>query len=70
MKSDLVDIEVWLHHETSVGEENEGAYLVSLDHKDKQWVPKRACEFELTNPRSGRGILTLPEKLAVEKGLV
>lgn len=69
MRSDLIDIEVWLHHETSVGIEDEGAYLVSLDHKTKVWVPKKACEFERKS-KTGRGILTLPERLAVDKGLV
>lgn len=63
MKSNLVDLEVRLHHET------EKALLVSTsgDRDDAVWVPKSAVEFEggLT-----RGTLTLPEALAIEKGLM
>jgi len=65
---DLIDIEVWLHHESHAGNENAGAYLVSTDHKHKTWVPKVACQLELTN--GNRGTLTLTENLAVERGLV
>lgn len=70
MRSNLVDIDVWLHHETHVGDETEGAYLVSTDHKDKTWIPKKACQLEMKGPRTGRAILTLGESLAVERGLV
>jgi hypothetical protein len=69
MKSDLLDLDVVKHHET------EKAYLVSLDgERDKAvWVPKEPCEFQAgASVRPGRtyGILTLPERLAIEKGLV
>lgn len=66
-RSDLVDIDVYLHHETYPGEENQGAYLVSVDHKEKVWVPKVACEF--TGAQGNRGTLTLRQSLAEEKGL-
>ncbi len=69
-RSDLVDLEVYLHHETSPGEENEGAYLVSTDFKTKVWVPKSRCEIEGGEPPSKRATLTAPEGLLIEKGLV
>ena len=66
-KSDLVDIEVHLHHET------DAAYLVSpngtKDPKDprkyigQQWLPKSLVEKNLD------GSFTLPEWLAEEKDL-
>lgn len=64
MKSDLTDIEVVRHHQT------DKAVLVSTDGEraNAVWVPKSLCEFEETSP--GVGILTLSERLAIEKGLV
>lgn len=65
MKSDLQDVEVTVHHRT------EKAILVSLDG-DKEnavWVPLSQCEIE----RKGETrvyILTAPEWLLVDKGLV
>lgn len=72
MKSDLVDIECVLHHETSKGEENEGAYLVSttVSSPAKIWVPKSRCEIEGGEPPTNKATLTLPRSLAEEKGLV
>lgn len=63
-KSDLVDLTMQLHHETAK------AVLVS-DDGDKTkavWVPLSQCEVE---PK-GKGIVivTMPEWLAIEKGLV
>lgn len=63
MKSDLVDIEVTVHHET------EKAVLVSDDGDRKRavWLPKSAIEI------AGDGLrvtVTLPERLAIDKGLV
>ena len=69
-RSDLVDIKVILHHETSPGEENEGAYLVSTDFKDKVWVPKSRCQLEGGDPPRKEATLTLSQSLAEEKGLV
>jgi len=69
-RSDLVDVEVHFHHETYPGEENRGAYKVSLDGDNETavWVPKSAAQFE----RKGRntGVLTLSEAVATDKGLV
>ena len=69
-RSDLVDVEVHLHHETYPGEENRGAYKVSLDGDNETavWVPKSAAQFELKSKRVGT--LTLSEELATDKGLV
>lgn len=67
MKSDLVDLEVALHHQT------DKAYLVSTtgDRKDAVWLPKSACELEDQGSRNpGIYTLTLPQSLATEKGLV
>lgn len=62
-KSDLIDVSVKLHHET------EKAWLVSDDgDKDNAvWVPKSQAEIE---PKNGVFILTLPEWLATDKGLL
>ncbi|MBL4766306.1 MAG: hypothetical protein JKY94_01035 [Rhodobacteraceae bacterium] len=59
----LVDIAVEKHHET------EGAWLVSDTGRgeDGVWVPK--SQAELFEDR-GMFTLTLPEWLAIEKGLV
>lgn len=66
MKSDIVDIDVYLHHRT------EKAVLVSLDGEKKNavWVPLSQVELE-RNPDMPRAyVLTLPEWLALEKGLI
>lgn len=61
-KSDLIDIDVDLKHETAK------AYLVNAGGDDV-WIPKSQCEFEMGDkPPSGK--LTLPEWLAENKGLV
>lgn len=69
-KSNLIDIEVVIHHETKPNEPDEGAVLVSLDGDSNKakWVPKSAAEIERKERR--RAILTMPEALAIEKGLV
>lgn len=63
-KSDLVDLTMQLHAETAK------AVLVSDDgDKDKAvWLPLSQCEVE----RKAKGIVivTMPEWLATEKGLV
>jgi len=64
MKSDLIDISVFLHHETK------GAVLVSDDGElqKAKWIPKSQCEVE--GQSGGNLILTLPEWMADEKELV
>lgn len=63
-KSDLLDITVQLHHETAK------AILVSDDgNKDNAvWLPLSQCEVERKS--GGIVIVTLPEWLATDKGLV
>ena len=65
MKSDLIDIEVQVKRETNM------AWCVSaVDTKTEDvWLPKSQCEVERT---AGRlfATLTLPESLALEKGLI
>jgi hypothetical protein len=64
MKSDLIDLEVFIHHETDL------AVLVSLDaDSEKIWLPK--SRIEINGRRGGRiADITLPERLAIEKGIV
>lgn len=62
MRSNLVDVIVSLDHET------EKAWLVN-DGKTKVWIAKSQAELELSH--GGRFYtLTLPESLAIDKGLV
>jgi hypothetical protein len=65
MKSDLVDIDVIVHHETA------GAVLVSDDGDRARavWLPKAAIEIEPVKGKSHHRV-TMPERLATEKGLV
>ena len=66
MKSDLIDIAVTLHHET------ERALLVSDDGDCNMavWIPKSSCEIEKHRNRKDVWTLTLPERLALEKGFI
>lgn len=62
--NDLIDLTVFLHAETEL------AILVSEDGEDTEeiWVPKSNCEFYVVK---GNIIeLTLPEWLAIKKGLI
>jgi hypothetical protein len=69
MRSDLIDIAVIIHHETKPGKPDAGAILVSDgDRKKAVWLPKSAVEIE-RRPR-GEAIVTMPERLAIDKGLV
>ena len=61
-KSDLVDVEAVLKHET------DGAFLVDCGGKESVWVPKSNCEL-VKVPGKHLWTLTLPEWLAFEKGL-
>lgn len=61
MKSNVVDVEVKLHHQT------ERAILVS-DDGDKAnavWLPLSQIEWDEAD-----GIVTMPEWLATEKGFI
>ncbi len=64
MKSDLIDLTMYLHHETAK------AVLVSDDgiRDNAVWLPKSHCE---TAPgENGVCVVTLPEWLALERGLI
>jgi hypothetical protein len=59
LKSNLVDLPARLLHET------DKAWKLATEMKDEVWLPKAACEFD-----EAEGVLTLPQSLAEEKGLV
>lgn len=60
MKSNLVDIACMIRHET------ERAWLIDHGGKDPVWIPKSQAEIDEDHGT----ILTLPEWLAKEKGLI
>lgn len=69
MRSDLIDLAIFIHHETKAGKPGEGAILVS-DEGERQradWLPKSAVEIER---KINATTVTMPECLAIEKGLV
>lgn len=57
MRSNLIDLPARLMHET------DKAWLLDTGDDKPTWVPKSAAEFDGET-------LTLPEPLAIEKGLV
>lgn len=64
MKSDLIDITVQLLRET------EAAILVAdADPEDATWLPKSQVEIEPADNGSLH-VVTLPEWLALDKGLI
>lgn len=68
-RSNLIDIEVIIHCETSPGCADKGAIFVSDDGDEAKavWLPKSAIEIEY---KQNTSIVTLPERLAIDKGLV
>lgn len=64
MRSDLIDLTMHLHHET------DKAVLVSDDGDRTKavWLPKAAVEIERTS--KAIVVVTIPERLAIERGLV
>lgn len=63
MKSDLVDLTMILHHQTP------SAILVSdTEDGEKVWLPKSRIELEDVSGRIV--VVTMPERLALEKGLI
>lgn len=62
-KRELADLLLELHHETPL------AILVSTDGdaENAVWIPKSACQYE--KRRDGLYAVTMPEKLALDKGL-
>lgn len=61
----LVDVEGTLVHETKPGKADEGAYLFDFGGKEPVWLPKSACEWDAHDKT-----MTLPERLATDKGIV
>lgn len=60
MKSNLVDVDVVLVHET------EKAFLVHTgDETKKVWLPKSMCEYN-----ADEKTVTMEESFAIEKGLI
>lgn len=60
MKSDLIDIACIIRHET------QRAWLIDVGNEKPVWVPKSQAEID-----EDKGtIITMPEWLAKEKGLV
>ena len=57
-KSDLVDVDATLRHETGK------AYLLDHGADEPAWVPKSQVED------NGDGTFTMPEWLAIEKGMI
>lgn len=47
-RSSLVDVMMVLHHETSPGQSERGAVLVSSDGEERAaiWIPKSQCQVE------------------------
>lgn len=70
-RSELTDLTLHLHHETSPGDPDRGAYLVSDDGDDAKavWLPKSQCE---RGDAKGQRIyeFTVPEWLAQKNGLI
>lgn len=62
-RSDLIDVSVVLVHET------ERAVLVDHGGAETVWLPKSAVEIA-RDPSGKTWTLTLPERLAVEKGIL
>lgn len=68
-RNNFVEFDCWLIHQT------ERAFLVSTDEeeKDKQWIPKDACDFdEDALPDILPAVVTLQvkESMLLKKGLI
>lgn len=75
MRSDLIDIDVVVHHETTKLKEGEdhGAWLVSTDVSTpkKIWIPKSMCEISDQKPAPSKSaMMAISQVFAEEKGLV
>jgi len=66
VKSDLVDIEMQLHHQTW------DAILASDDgeRENAVWIPKSQVEYVFKDEAKKIIIVTMPSRLAIDKGLV
>jgi len=66
MKSDLVELKLVIQHETNMAVK---AYSLD-DPETKVWLPKSRIEIEGAVVLNRESTVTLPEWLAIEKGLV
>lgn len=65
MRSNLIDIDVEVNHRT------DKAVLVHTGNKEQAvWLPLSRVEIEPNAAFGGIETLTLPEPLAIEKGLI
>lgn len=66
MRSDIVDLELMIHQQTPA------AVLVSDDGDRNRavWLPKKRVEFDEKRELGKAQIVSMPEDLAIEKGLV
>jgi hypothetical protein len=65
VKSNIIDIEVEIAHRT------EKAVLVHTGERGKAvWLPLSQIEMDPDDTVSGAAIMTLPESLALDKGLI
>ncbi len=63
MKSDLIDIAVFIKHQT------DGAVLVEYGRREPVWLP--LSQIEITSRDDGKShIVTLPYWLAKDKGMI
>lgn len=62
-RSNLIDLSVVLVHET------DRAVLIDHGGAENVWLPKSLCEIE-RDPNGKTWTLTLPERIAEEKGLI
>lgn len=75
MRSDLIDIDVVVHHETTKLKEGEdhGAWFVSTDVSTpkKIWIPKSMCEISERQPAPSKSaMMAISQAYAEEKGLI
>jgi hypothetical protein len=50
--------------------DNDRAILVQDDDGKKVWLPRSMIEIDYDGKKQGRATITMPEHLAIEKGLV
>ena len=63
MKSNIVDIEGAIHHRT----EKAVLFSISGDRDDAEWLPLSVIEIDDSGDPV---VVTLPEQIAIDKGLV
>ena len=66
MTRSLIDLELIVVRDN----EADRAILVQNEDGEKVWLPRSAIEIEYTDQRKRHATITMPEQLAIEKGLV